>query len=247
MSSTSRPPLMTPEVLNETVILHVGPKREKYIVHKKVLCDQSEFFNAGFNKGFQEGSNGEMYLPEDDPAACADLIEYLYRGTLPYADETTTRPMLELYCLAEKICMPLLMDELMDKIMEVHMMKYPGGFAAGPVQSIHNHTHSTSKLRLYASAMLAFAIHVATKDPERAIENYLPLNKSCPELFVEIFQIISTHRAFFVNLGSAPKAVKDAFGPCGFHVHSPDGICYRNAKGSKTMGNEKNDLSRPST
>ncbi|KAF7894602.1 uncharacterized protein EAF01_010052 [Botrytis porri] len=93
MSSPSRPPLMTPEVLNETVILYVGPKRKKYIVHKKVLCDQSEFFNAWFNKGFEEAANGEMCLPEDDPATCADLIEYFYRGTLPYADKTTTRPM----------------------------------------------------------------------------------------------------------------------------------------------------------
>lgn len=188
-----------------------------------------------------------MYLPEDDPATFADLIEYLYRGTLPYTDKSGTCSMLELYFLAEKICMPLLMDRLIDKIMEVHSMKYPGGFVPRAIQYIYNHTHGTSKIRLYASAMVAFKIHVLTESPEQALENYLPLNKSCPELFVEIFQIISTHRAFLVDLNSAPKGVKDAFGPCGFHVHGLDGICYRKAQESKTMGNEKDDLSRPST
>ncbi|TGO68097.1 hypothetical protein BOTNAR_0030g00190 [Botryotinia narcissicola] len=158
MSSPSKSPLMTPEALNETVILYVGPKRKKYIVHKKILCDQSDFFNAGFNKAFEEAANGEMYLPEDNPATFADLIEYLYRATLPYTEKSGTSFLLKLYYL-----------------------------------------------------------------------------------------IISTHRAFLVNLGSASKGVKDAFGPYDFHVHGLDGICYRKAQGSKTMGNEKNDLSRPST
>ncbi|KAF7949357.1 uncharacterized protein EAE97_002866 [Botrytis byssoidea] len=234
---------MTPEALNETVILYVGPKRKKYIVHKKILCDQSDFFNAGFNKAFEEAANGEMYLPEDNPATFADLIEYLYRGALPYTEKSGTSFLLKLYYLAEKICMTLLMDQLIDKIMEVHMMKHPRGFSAAAVQSIHNHTHGTSKLRLYASALLAFKIHVET---EEALEKYLPLNKSCPELFVEIFQIISMHRESVVNFTSASKGVRDAFGPCDFHFHSPDGICYRNAKRSKTMGNKENELSRSS-
>ncbi|KAF5877971.1 uncharacterized protein Bfra_000136 [Botrytis fragariae] len=109
MSSPSRPPLMTPEALNETVILYVGSQRKK---------------------GFEEAASGEIYLPEDDPATCADLIEYFYRGTLPHADKTTTRPMQELYCLAEKICMPTLMDKLMDAIMVVHKEKNNFGFGA---------------------------------------------------------------------------------------------------------------------
>ncbi|THV48585.1 hypothetical protein BGAL_0239g00070 [Botrytis galanthina] len=246
MSILSKPPLMTPEALNETVILYVGIDRKKYIVHKKILCDHSEFFNAGFNSGFKEATDGEMHLPEDDPATFADLIEYLYRGTLPYTDKCGTSALQRLYWLAEKICMPLLMDQLIDKIMEVHMMECPGGFCVASIQAIYNHTHGKSKLRLYASALLVFGILVPTEDQEGDSDIYLSLNKSCPDLFVDIFQIISMHREFVVNFTSVSKDIRDAFGPCGFHVHSPDGICYMKAKKSKTMGNKKNELSRSS-
>ncbi|TGO15884.1 hypothetical protein BTUL_0034g00050 [Botrytis tulipae] len=235
MSSTSRKPLMTPKrTLNETVILYVGPKRKKYIVHKKVLCGQSEFFNAGFNKGSEEAANGEMYLPEDDPATCADLIEYFYRGTLPYADKTTTRPMQELYCLAEKIRMPILMDKLMDAIMLAHKEKNNFDFGADRTRNIYENTHSTSKLRLYASAMLAFNIHY---DFNSKVDFglYLPLSQTCPELFADVFRIIYTHRLSFVDFDNPLDGVKYAFGRCGFHVHGSDGVCYRKVLDFKTI------------
>ncbi|TGO54251.1 hypothetical protein BCON_0110g00310 [Botryotinia convoluta] len=234
MSSPSSSPLMTPEALNETVILYVGSKRKKYIVHKKILCDQSEFFNAGFNNGFKEATDGEMYLPEDDPATFADLIEYFYRGTLPYTDKTTTRPVQELYCPAEKICMPLLMDKLMDAIMEAHAEKNNVGFDVGRTQSIYENTHSTSKLRLYAAATLAFNIHF---DFNNTVDfgTYLPLSKTCPEVFTDVFRIIYVHRLSLINFSGPLDGVKDAFGPCGFHVHSSDGVCYKKARRSMKL------------
>ncbi|KAB8302100.1 hypothetical protein EYC80_005551 [Monilinia laxa] len=82
MSSPSSLVLMTPETLNEVVALYVGKKRKRYIVHKKILCDQSEFFDAGFNNEFREATKREIYLLEDDPTALAALIEYMYRGSV---------------------------------------------------------------------------------------------------------------------------------------------------------------------
>ncbi|TGO36605.1 hypothetical protein BHYA_0120g00300 [Botrytis hyacinthi] len=233
MSIPSKPSLMTPEALNETVTLYVGSEEKKYIVHKKILCDQSEFFNAGLNNGFKEATDGEMYLPEDDPATFADLIEYLYRGALPYTDKITTRPMQELYCLAEKICMPLLMDKLIDAIMKAHAEKNYVGFDAARIQSIYENTHSASKLRLYASAALAFSIHF---DFKNTVDSgmYIPLSKPCPEIFTDVLTIY-VHRLSLMNFGGPLNGVKDAFGPYGFHVPSSDGACYKTVERSTKL------------
>ncbi|KAF7906776.1 hypothetical protein EAF00_001054 [Botryotinia globosa] len=175
-----------------------------------------------------------MHLPEDDPATFADLIEYLYRGTLPYTEKTTTRPMQELYCLAERICMPLLMDKIMDAIMEAHAERNNVGFDASRTQSIYEITHSTSKLRLYASASIAFNIHFDSKDTVD-FGMYLPLSKTCPEIFTDVFRIIDVHRKSVMNFGRPLNGVKDAFGPCGFHVHSSDGVYYKTVKSSTKL------------
>lgn len=144
-------------VLDETVTLYVGDKRKKHIVHKKILCDQSQFFNSEFKRV----SKGEMYLPEDNPAVVVDLIEFLYRGKLPKITQKgkmspeVNDQCIKLYLLADKFCMPVLMNRLIDNIIQGFARIE---FSSAQLAWIYRDTHRTSKLRSFAAASTAFGM-----------------------------------------------------------------------------------------
>lgn len=52
-------------------------------MHKRLLTSQSEYFDKALNGGFKEAEESSIHLEEDDPAAIALLIGWLYRGVIP--------------------------------------------------------------------------------------------------------------------------------------------------------------------
>ncbi|EDN97948.1 predicted protein [Sclerotinia sclerotiorum 1980 UF-70] len=221
---------MTPEVLYEKVTLYVGSKRKKYIVHKRILCDQSEFFNAGFNGGFKEATEGEMYLPEDDPTAVANLIEYLYRGSLPRCREDGgSDKVRNLYYLAEKIGISSLMDKLMD-LMAVPRIQQTGhlvGYGSDTIKEIYDHTHEESKLRLFVTAVNVFRLRDRGNE-KNWMSDRAKLLHSNPEFSHDVFKFLGKHgEKVWVGKG-ADEAFVAAFEPCYFHVHGQDKECYVN-------------------
>lgn len=87
---------------DEIVTLYVGPKRKKFTVHKKLLCDRYEYFSKAFHGNFQEAQEGVMHLPDDDADAVSSLVDFLYRGTVPKITEEPkepSRPLRRLYYL----------------------------------------------------------------------------------------------------------------------------------------------------
>ncbi|KAF4632013.1 hypothetical protein G7Y89_g6109 [Cudoniella acicularis] len=102
---------------NQTVKIYVGEKRKEFLVHKDLLCKTSDFFAKGFNGGFKESQEGEMYLPEDSPGAFFFLVDWIYRSTLPTTfTEAHIPDLYRLYILADKLCIPTLKDKTMDSI-----------------------------------------------------------------------------------------------------------------------------------
>ncbi|TAQ89871.1 hypothetical protein B7494_g1793 [Chlorociboria aeruginascens] len=67
----------------EVVTIFVGPERKHYVVHKKLLTSQSEYFDKALNGRFKEAEENCIHLEEDVPAAVALLIGWLYRGVIP--------------------------------------------------------------------------------------------------------------------------------------------------------------------
>ncbi|KAF5561716.1 speckle-type POZ [Fusarium napiforme] len=47
-------------------------------VHKAIVCPRSTFFTAACNGNFEEGLDGMINLPDDDPAVVREMIFYLY-------------------------------------------------------------------------------------------------------------------------------------------------------------------------
>ncbi|CZT11100.1 uncharacterized protein RAG0_15354 [Rhynchosporium agropyri] len=67
----------------ELLTNHVSPKRKTFRVHKKLLCDRSEFFRKLSMEVTKRITETVMYLPVDDADAFDSLIIYIYQNLLP--------------------------------------------------------------------------------------------------------------------------------------------------------------------
>ena len=70
-------------------------------VHKSVLCGESGFFKACLYSGFAETQMSTVELPEDDPNAVRQFIQWLYTGTFEVT--IAMSPSVRAYSFADKI------------------------------------------------------------------------------------------------------------------------------------------------
>lgn len=64
------------------VIVLVGPKKQRFEIHKGLVCSRSDFFKAAFTGAFKEANDGTLTLPEHDPATFKYFVSWLYTGSL---------------------------------------------------------------------------------------------------------------------------------------------------------------------
>lgn len=96
--------------------LYVGTKRKEFLVHKRLLCQATDYFDKAFNSTFKEGVESVMYLPDDNPGTIGIFIHWLYRNTIALGESMSyTYELYDLYIFAEKICH----EELKNKTIEV--------------------------------------------------------------------------------------------------------------------------------
>lgn len=111
---------------NEMVNIYVGEGETKrpFAVHKNVICDKMEYFAKIFRGEFEEAKTSVATFPEDDPDSFDLLLSWVYEGSLrelvniAAGGEGETHTLnwgpCRLYALAEKLCLPELMDEAID-------------------------------------------------------------------------------------------------------------------------------------
>jgi len=211
---------------HEVVKLYIGRKRKEFTIHKKLLCDQIDFFSKKFNGRTQEAKTGVMYLPEDHPDEFASLIDFLYRGAAPdwEAARDPTFSGVGLNFLAEKYCMPELQDRTVDAIRALHRMKNMC-YSTEQIDDIFHSGSKDNKLRLLAVAEVAFRVRHYIGDKDRGYW-YLELSKTCPEFFVDLFRF---QIKYAWHLEKKQYHWSDALAhldPCTFHVHENDAACY---------------------
>jgi hypothetical protein len=215
---------------DEIVTLYVGSKRKKFTVHKKLLCDRCKFFSTAFKSGFHETKTGAMNLPEDYPNTVASLIDFLYRGTLPKTPQTSNyRPILRLYFLAEKLCMPALTNILMDRIQYLHRTRNEAGFVDENIKKIYDNTRVGSKLRLYCAVCVVCSVAKRERSDEWAAEKEEMFLGDHPEFFLDFFNAQRKYgkKVMFGNVHPSHVRGEKGFGPCEFHDHDDGEICHR--------------------
>lgn len=101
----------------DMVVIHVGPSRKKYHVHKKILCDKVDYFHKMFNNGFTETLDQAATLLEVNSDTFDLFLEWVYGGDFQPLDMTKNTPysgpivdLIRLYGFAESICLSELQD-----------------------------------------------------------------------------------------------------------------------------------------
>lgn len=101
----------------------VGSSKEKFYVHKDVICAASPFFRRCLENDMKEASTSTVYLPEDNPEAFQCILKWVYSKVIetPKARESyNSMRLYEAQLLADKLCMEVLSNLLMDMIVTWH-------------------------------------------------------------------------------------------------------------------------------
>lgn len=221
---------------DEIAHVYVGEARRKFTVHKKRLCDESEFFRSAFTR-FKEAEENQINLPEDKVDAVEALVNFIYRGSVPKVEQDDDhlrgdlRKLYHLYYLAEKLCMTKLMDMTLDSIdrFRIDQEGEKGSVMmqrSSIIKDVYENTHNHSKLRAYCVAITSRALLKSTLD-EGWIRDYSQLQQYFPEFFLDLFQYQATN----LNRNSldwryASLAGLKDFGNCDFHHHEDSKDCY---------------------
>ncbi|KAI4248511.1 MAG: hypothetical protein L6R40_001073 [Gallowayella cf. fulva] len=83
---TSKADQVVPDVepffpFDQIVTVLVGPDRERFSIHKRLIC-QYPFFKTAYDGGFRESADSVVELPEHDPAIFRFFVYWLYTGKL---------------------------------------------------------------------------------------------------------------------------------------------------------------------
>ncbi|SLM40622.1 BTB/POZ-like [Lasallia pustulata] len=72
----------TSSLYQAIVYIIVGPQKQKFSIHKNLLCHYSSYFNVSLNGSFKEAQKGSMELLNDDPVLFEIFKTWLYSKKL---------------------------------------------------------------------------------------------------------------------------------------------------------------------
>lgn len=193
---------------DELVVIYVGRKQKKYTVHRDVLCNKSRYFRAAFQKGFKETTENEIYLARDGVTQFDLLIRWIYGAPLlkPENDITST---LRLYFLADKFCMDMLKNEVIDRVLEY----YKTNWVRGPLlQMVYENTLPENPLRRCMMTITAWE-----DNGKRGVSDTI-LNVIRTSGDVAADYALAVHRYYLTD-------VPDQLSNCNFHEHNDTDRC----------------------
>jgi hypothetical protein len=227
---------------DEMASIYVGPKRKKFLVHKKLICEASDFFSKAFTGGFQESQGDSMHLPDDDPNAFALFIDWIYRSKIPTMkpeDQATAYrvaiTLYNLYIFAGKLCLDDLANATMDEIQKlVDSYWYPFGLDqhSALISKVYTETPSDSPLRKFCSHIMAFDLCTEKKSPK---DELLPIDNTGLE---KAWNVCKDHVDLFRDFWSHMLTIEcepldpfytEVYPRCYFHKHR-DGSDRENCK-----------------
>jgi BTB/POZ domain len=95
----------------------VGEDGEAFSVHKKLLCSQSEYFRACFQRNFAESNSGSIELRQNLAHAVATFLSWLYTDRISLTQNDMRTPdLVNLYAFADMIICGDYHNDLMDSI-----------------------------------------------------------------------------------------------------------------------------------
>ncbi|KAI9649499.1 hypothetical protein NHQ30_002076 [Ciborinia camelliae] len=206
----------------EMVDLYIGPTKTLIRVHKEILCKKIDYFDKMFNGTWVESTNKSATFPEDTVESFELLVGWVYSGSLRPLVQSDKKfsiqwNALDLYSLCDKLCIPAVMDEVMD--LERDSNRTSGAFVSVEYWNIvYKQLPERSKFRLYA---LNFLLYLFTTYPDldiSIIEDSLD-NKDLRKDFLYALWEQVCKKKTVVD----PRTEDD----CIYHTHKPGEECIR--------------------
>lgn len=141
----------------------MGPSKQRFGVHKGLICAKSRFFNAAFNGSFSESLNGVVELVEEDPDIFDIMHVWFYTNELTRSEGGKDVPcsnlqLAELFVLADKLDMPTLCNKTIDGLKSTFLKNKVPGVAL--IAIAYTKTPENSPLRkLFVAAMTFISKH----------------------------------------------------------------------------------------
>ena len=175
-----------------------------------------------------------MNLPDDEVRAVRALIDFLYRGSIPRSSDTTmasvskaANELLSLYILAEKICMPELMDRTIDEL-AANCSKGNIQLGDSAIKKVYKNTQESSKLRAYCVAASTCCMAFVDNVDDAWCDKRTQISETCPEFFVDTFRFLAKNLKNLSAYGHrrAFDLLHSIAGSCSFHTHRKNEDCY---------------------
>ena len=206
----------------DTVDIVVGPEKETFRVHKKLLCSRAPVFDKMFNGSFKEAETQQASLPEDDPEAFSIFLEWLYSGSIlpPGKDDNSKlvlNDQIKLYCFAEKYCLAQLMDYTISASI-AFLNERKGLPTCDHIEMAYNHTASGSPLRRFMVLSMQYVIVNMDGSKNWKTEDVAALMGRCTDLSFDFLTLMrNTNRKVYTS--------PTELGPCAFHAHGDKAPC----------------------
>ncbi|KAE9381916.1 hypothetical protein N431DRAFT_458468 [Stipitochalara longipes BDJ] len=199
------------------------------MVHKKLICTASDFFEKAFKGGFVETTKNQMGLPEDTPKIVSMFVAWLYnKRKLDYefdvcrATQSTTE-LMDLYIFADAKRCNALKNTVMDAIQDGFVKGYLA-LDGSHVQSLFERTSASedNPIRRFCVAWIGYGMLYEWMEKNEVSA----LFKSCPDALEEYLT--------FQNEGPVPDIYKinpeirggsELYHLYRFHVHGKGERC----------------------
>lgn len=134
------------ELLSHSLVdIYVGPDNTHWILHEKLLCARSRFFQRVF---YSKDSHSSSYgLPEEEDDAFSAFVSWLYSGYVkPAKEEKDLTNLFDLYLMGEKWQASQLVRDVLREVRDWYATTdtYPG---LRRVQYIYANTDEDSEMR----------------------------------------------------------------------------------------------------
>jgi len=187
-------------------------------VHRKLLCQYSEFCRLRFQETQPSSASDEIVLPTTEEKAFDSVLRWLYHGNLGHVTVGINRLYL-IYYLAEELGISLLGNQVMDTIRERYRsnpspgLSYPG---IGRIQEVYRRTTRSSPLRRFVVQAAYWKVM-----KEGTNIKYYTAGPHVPEEFVHNFLKATREKVGDGRDDLDPRSCV----PCTFHIHEDGSKC----------------------
>ncbi|KAI4745260.1 hypothetical protein E4T50_04371 [Aureobasidium sp. EXF-12298] len=198
------------------VTLIVGKEKKAYTLHKDLLCFNSDYFRAAFNGSFKEAAERKLELPGVDKDVFEAAQLWFYTRNLQLPTDNTYNFLVDLWIFADQHQIPLLQNQIMDRIFAKCLQS--NIFNPAVVPTVYAQTTTGSSLRKAVIEILAWTTRIES-EPGAFLSGLATdwTNESFIDLVIAINQSRLSKTVKFPDL---PKRDK-----CFFHVHGKDEHC----------------------